>query len=478
MSFPCAIPDGFVAYHGGEVFAVPGSKAPGPLRGAGDASGQDGNGERPAVRPNFGGSGGFDPETTALAGIRLPWNQAGQPFFDSAIELLTELLQQVGQLTQADHLKGLVERLLGPQCFTLGVIYGMGENFVVSAAELMKLIKMFLLAELHDATHRNPGSNGAPAGGIVQYLPWQILSDYLGQELEAAARDREVLKAEIDHIFHQPAEFFGELADQYLDKFKRFHTLAADSSPESQFQAGRVFGDLLIDVLAVVGGGGEAVTKAAAKLPRLQRLARQIEGKLARRGKASRGGTTDSGGAAPAPPPPPRPSTQAPRERKAVDLDEPPALAAEAPAPVTPPVVPKIPASMTEKILLGAKSDKGKLIGAHSREILTRPEFNVKVLKTNLDGTVEVMVKKQWPDGTWSPAKPSTLPPAGWTDTKVIEVTERLAAAKPVGLPRPPKGDTLHSSTVDGVLWVVIKEGGKDVAASYPAQKPPGGFGL
>ena len=458
----------------GRFFAVPGSKAPGPLREEGEATPPPGAPRnRPSVRPGFDGPSGFDPETTPLAGIRLPWNQAGRPFFDSAFDLLKELLRQAGQVTQSTHLVKLLQRLMGPQCFTLGVVYGMGENFAVSAVELLKLIRMLLLAELHDVTTRTLASEGAPLGGIVQYLPGQSLRQFLGGEMDDAVREREALMAEILHIFRQPAEFFGGLANEYVDKFNRYRTLAGDSAPESQFQAGRVFGDLLMDALTAIGTGGAAV---ASKTPRLLRLARALEGKLARRGKAGRDGTTDLVPASIAP----RSRSAAnvaPKERKAVDVDEPLAPPVQVPV-VTPAAIPKLPADMAEKILHGAKNAKGKLIGAHSRGILTNPEFQVKVLRTNLDGTLEVMVKKQWPDGTWSPAKPSTLPPLGWADAKIVEVTERLAAAKPVGLPRPPKGDTLHSATVDGVLWVVIKEAGKDVAASYPAQSLPGGFGL
>ncbi len=289
-----------------------GSKARGPLREWGDSPPWGGSGapvDRSSARPDFLDRGGFDPETTALAGVRLPWNQPGKPFFADAGELLDELLGQLRQLTESVDLEKLIQRLLGPQCFTLGVVYGVGENFVVSVLDLMGMFKTLLLAELYDSTRRNPGWTVWQPGGVAKYLTAQMLNEYFGEELHQAAEERDALWAEIKRVFENPGDFFGGMRDQYVKKFNRLLALSADPSPESQFQAGRVFGDLLMDVLVVIGAGA-AVAKVASKVPRLLKLAGKLKGKVALRRavgageaevSASRGGPPTTKRASPPP---------------------------------------------------------------------------------------------------------------------------------------------------------------------------------
>ena len=268
-----------------------GSKARGPFREWGDSPPWGGSGalvDRSSARPDFLDRGGFDPETTALAGVRLPWNQPGKPFFADAGELLDELLGQLRQLTESVDLEKLIRRLLGPQCFVLGVVYGVGENFVVSILDLMGMFKTLLLAELYDSTRRNPAWTVWQPGGIARYLTAQMLNEYFGEELHQAAEERDALVAEIKRVFANPGDFFGGMRDQYVKKFNRLLALSADPSPESQFQAGRVFGDLLMDVLAVIGTGA-AVAKVASKVPRLLKLAGKLKGKVALRSAVGAG---------------------------------------------------------------------------------------------------------------------------------------------------------------------------------------------
>ena len=270
-----------------------GSKTPGPLREWGDSPPWGGYGapvDRPSARPAFlDSNNGFDPETTALAGVRLPWNQPGRPFYSDAGELLDELLAQLEQLTEFVDLQELIQRMLGPQCFVLGVVYGVGENFVVSILDLLDMVKMLLLAELYDSTLRNPGWTVAQPGGLARYLSAQTLNLYFGEDLRLAAEGRDELLAELKRVFEHPGDFFGAMQDQYVVKFKRLLALGADPSPESQSQAGRVFGEILLDVLAVIGIGA-AVAKVASKMPRLLKLAGKIRGKVSHRSTVGAGG--------------------------------------------------------------------------------------------------------------------------------------------------------------------------------------------
>src|SRR5262245_9849292 len=88
-------------------------------------------------------------------------------------------------------------------------------------------------------------------------------------------------------------EVVGNIKDGYVAKWNRFETLVQERALSSQFQAGRIFGEVLIEVLSVIAGGTAAV-KAAGKIPRLAKLARL---KIPPR-SASLGGRAAAGAAA------------------------------------------------------------------------------------------------------------------------------------------------------------------------------------
>ena len=277
-----------------------GAKKPGPIReyGGGDSPwvGAGVSLDRPSVRPDFVARGGFEPETDSLWGIRLPWNQPGRPFFSDAGQLLDDLVGRLEHVADFDQLEELIKRILGPQCFALGVVYGAGEAFIVSIADLSGLVKTFVLADLYDATQRNPSSVMWQPGGIIRYLTAWALNEYFGDALHEAARERDALIAEVKAIFEAPGVFFEKLGEEYSEKFKRFTAFSADSSLESQFQAGRIFGEVLLDIVGLIAGGA-AVVKGLSKIPRLARLGRLLKGKLKVRIKAPIAGeATVSGG--------------------------------------------------------------------------------------------------------------------------------------------------------------------------------------
>ena len=307
-----------------------GAKKPGPFREyGGDSPWDDARValDRPSLRPDFGARGGFEPETGSLWGIRLPWNRPGRPFFSDAGELLDSLVARLENAADVDQLVELIKRILGPQCFALGVVYGAGEAFIVSLADLFGLIKTFVLADLYDATRRNPSSAMWQPGGIVRYMTAQALNEYFGEELHEAVRERDALIAELKAIFQSPGEFFDKLGEEYAKKFKRFIVLSTDSSLESQFQAGRILGEVLLDVVSLIAGGA-AVAKGISKIPRLAKLGRLLKGKIKVRTKAAIGGeATVSGGP---PPPAPRSASSPPREPSPI-LDDPPIVESSVP---------------------------------------------------------------------------------------------------------------------------------------------------
>lgn len=136
---------------------------------------------------------------------------------------------------------------------------------------------------------------------------------------------------------------------------------------------------------------------------------------------------------------------------------------------------------MREKILYGERVSNpnspgglsNKLIGAHSPKIKSRPDFNVEVISNNADGTTTVKLVKQFPDGSISKIKKSTLAPNNWSDEKIIDTTNQVASTPTIVISSRGDGSTLHRQTVDRVEWEVIKDSSGNVTSSYPTGGTP-----
>lgn len=134
---------------------------------------------------------------------------------------------------------------------------------------------------------------------------------------------------------------------------------------------------------------------------------------------------------------------------------------------------------MREKILYGERgpskspgSASNKLIGAHSPKIKSHPDFDVEVLSNNPDGTTSVNLIKQFPDGSFSKKKHSTLASDSWSDDKIIDTTAQVASTPAIAT-RSHDSATLHRQIVDGVEWEVIKDASGNVTSSYPTGGNP-----
>lgn len=144
-------------------------------------------------------------------------------------------------------------------------------------------------------------------------------------------------------------------------------------------------------------------------------------------------------------------------------------------ASMLPAKAPAIPLAMQQKILYGERvpnerSPNGmsnQLIGAHSPQIKSHPNFDVEVVSKNSDGTTSVKLLTEFPDGNLSKIKTSTLAPDHWSDQKIIDVTEQVANSPKIGT-RERDGATIHHQQVDGVEWQVIKDKDGNVTSSYP----------
>ncbi|WP_167748739.1 RHS repeat-associated core domain-containing protein [Pseudomonas kribbensis] len=151
------------------------------------------------------------------------------------------------------------------------------------------------------------------------------------------------------------------------------------------------------------------------------------------------------------------------------------------PDPYNRPYTGPIPAQMQNKILFGTRSpNSNKPIGGHSSEVLTSPDHQMNVLQTNPDGTIKVedfkMILERKDGTTGMSAKKGgkhTLAPKTWSNEKILWVTDEVAATPGVFM-REVDGvtTTLHTKTVDGVQWQVLKDNGV-VTSSFPAGDSP-----
>ena len=94
-------------------------------------------------------------------------------------------------------------------------------------------------------------------------------------QLKKAHDQYETLLRELKYAVTHPVELFGSIKNEYAAKWKRFQTLAVDLNLGSQFEAGKIAGEVLLDVLMLIGVG-EAAVKFAAKLPELAKLAERF----------------------------------------------------------------------------------------------------------------------------------------------------------------------------------------------------------
>ena len=196
---------------------------------------------------------------------------------ETVIETVEDLQKAVGDFERSaswSRLQPIAFRLLGQYSFGLGVVYGIGENVVTSVVDLLQLVKTFLLADLYDRAQQ-PVFSAASLNpmALVQRLLAEVSMRTFRGELEEAHRERQALIEELRYAMTHVAEVLGNIKDSYVAKWNRFETLVGERTFSSQFEAGRIFGEVLIEVVSLIGGGTAAV-KAAGKIPRLAKLAR------------------------------------------------------------------------------------------------------------------------------------------------------------------------------------------------------------
>lgn len=319
----------WVSQHFPGTFAHPDAPAGGTGLGYGRRPGPSGT--------DF--SSGRAPDPYSPAGrVITPWEAAAEY---AKFELDRARGKIRGAMTW-DALRSVALRALGPQCFSLGVYHGMVKNPAMSVAGLLQLQKMLIEADLYERLTHRISWKTLLSPGCVTGLPqlYEVgfhLARYAGvisvDDLKRSYEAREALIKNVEEMIEHPVDSLGKMGTQmkasYLAKWKRFRELQKQTDLKSQFEAGEIFGDVLMEVvmlvLTVISVAG-AAAKLAAKVPQLVRVAEFIRG--ARAAEVS-GAAAEAGEAA----------TEAKSAAKAVEAapkEEVEAPRAEAPVAKTP----------------------------------------------------------------------------------------------------------------------------------------------
>jgi hypothetical protein len=213
------------------------------------------------------------------------------------LDYIRRLLRQFLETTDAFNLRDIVVQWFGYQCFSVGVIVGIGEAVIDTVEGLLSLVKTLVLAELHDIRTKGPDwstlFNPVTLMREISLVPLaEVVGIFFEEELRKAAEERDALIKELLEVIQNPEQFFDSIIDDYKKDWEDLNKYMSDGTPEGKFRAGMIFGKLLFDVLSLITGAvgaAKAAAKIAAKLPRLLKLSRSFARSMLKPGVTPRG---------------------------------------------------------------------------------------------------------------------------------------------------------------------------------------------
>jgi hypothetical protein len=134
----------------------------------------------------------FSPHRGSLGiGVSSPDRTQSDSLYSSSIEWL---FQRLRTAVSGEELQRTAVTLLGPQCFSAGVIAGIGVDIVTSVVDLLKLAGKFVLADLHDlGTENVPWWRYANLTVAPRMLLAKLAGSFFGNELRQAAEERDAI---------------------------------------------------------------------------------------------------------------------------------------------------------------------------------------------------------------------------------------------------------------------------------------------
>jgi hypothetical protein len=262
--------------------------------------------ERQSPHPNSpagsGGPGGFrtagslgtsknlldvsttDSATSGLLNARIPKESAGQPGWTVDPPPAVHPVLSVVSAATWDDLKRYAELFLGPESFDLGVCVGIAGGLASGVNSLLSLLKTFTLEGVYEAVH-HPLELGNP-GLLPPYGMARLVELALGDpRLEKAHAQCITLLDELKHILEDPKKFLRQLGEHYEQdyaaKWAGIKQQLSQRTLIGDFQAGRITGQVLLDVIMIlltVYGAAEFAAKMAAEIPELLDLVKELGG--------------------------------------------------------------------------------------------------------------------------------------------------------------------------------------------------------
>lgn len=246
----------------------------------------------------------------------------------------SRLLQTLQQAANGVDLQRIVVALLGPQCFSAGVVAGVGVDLLSSVGELLHLMKTFALADLHDLSREK---TSAWALADPRFLLAKLAGTAFEEQLHLAAEERDNLVKELAEAFRDQKALLANLTDAVANGLKKdwqdFNTYMNAGTLEGRFRAGMIFGKLLLVVVGLVGGGlavARTATNLARRLPRLVGFTQKLGPRATNLERLRSGGGAVPGSASEAAP-------KAAPKKQAVRRSPPPEPAREPAPPPTQP---------------------------------------------------------------------------------------------------------------------------------------------
>lgn len=193
-------------------------------------------------------------------------------------------ISQIVRAETWDKLQWIGLALLGPASHELGVCYGLAEGGWGIIAGLLDLVKMLLLEGLYQQAHRPWSWNPFDS---AERLQGEVADYFLHSELETAHCRYRALTDQFRLVVKNPRQFFGGVWDAevqaYSEKWQRYKWLIGHRTLANEFEAGRIEGEALLEVVlllaTVLDGVGLAIrgAKALAEIPELVRVARTVD---------------------------------------------------------------------------------------------------------------------------------------------------------------------------------------------------------
>lgn len=204
------------------------------------------------------------------------WSLDPRPAMDAVMSVLGSGLWK--------DLESYAERVLAPGSFELGVLFGLTEAVASGIESLLSLLKMVVLEGLYEQLHYPPEKWYSPLW--ANYAEARVVELAVGDpSLNQAHVQCKALFDEVTKIMEDPKKFLTALGqkfvDQYAFKWEECQKQMSQRTLLGDFQAGRITGHVLLDVimlLLTVWGAAEAVARVAGEIPEMLNVVKGLSG--------------------------------------------------------------------------------------------------------------------------------------------------------------------------------------------------------